>query len=191
MSKTPTLPQDRGPARRIAAAGWFIILLSAGAALLPLLGSAGGAMLIGAMLVVAGLTEVAAGSVRHQARGLAMLAGAITTAAGLLFATDVATKFAPTLIIIAGWLFLRSVTLAIATKLETGSLRFWTGLAAAADFILAVVVAVGLSAATLVISLFGATQPMIAQFAWILAVSFVATGVMLLEVARCARREEV
>ena len=42
----------------------------------------------------------------------------------------------------------------------------------------------------LVISLFGATEPMVARFAWILAISFVATGSMLLEVARCARRED-
>jgi hypothetical protein len=105
--------------------------------------------------------------------------------------TAQAAQFVPMLIIVAGWLFLRSVTLAIATGRETGSLRFWTGLAAAADFILAVVLTVGLSAAVLVISLFGPTQPMVAQFAWVLAISFVATGAMLIEVARCARFEDV
>ena len=75
--------------------------------------------------------------------------------------------------------------------LERGSVRLWTGLAAAADFVLALLVAIGLSAATLVISLFGPTQPMLAHFAWVLAISFVATGAMLLEVARCARHEAV
>jgi hypothetical protein len=172
-------------------AGWFIILLSAGAALLPVVGPAGGAFIIGAMLILAGLAELFAGAARHQARRLAMLAGAITIAAGMLFLTDQASQFAPSLIIIAGWLFLRSITLGISTARETGSLQFWTGLAALADLILAIVVAIGFSAAILVISLFGPTEPMIAQFAWVLAISFVATGTMLLEVARCARREDV
>lgn len=119
-----------------------------------------------------------------------MLAGAITVVAGLLFSADQATKFAPALIIVAAWLFLRGATLAIASALEYGSVRLWVGLAAVADLFLAFLLAIGLSAALLVLSLFGATEPMVARFAWILAISFVATGLMLLEVASCARRED-
>lgn len=191
MSTRPGDNQDRARAHRIATAGWLILGLSAGAVALPLIGPAQGALVIGAMLVLAGTIELAAGTMRHQTRTLAMLAGLVTIVAGLLFATDQATKFAPTLIIIAGWLFLRSLTLAVACARESGSVRHWTGIAATADFILAVVLAVGFSAAALVISLFGPTQAMIAHFAWVLAISFVATGGMLLEVARCARREDV
>lgn len=191
MSSSPPASQDGARARWISAAGWLIILVSAGAALLPLIGPAAGALVIGGMLILAGLIELLAGTKRRQTRNLAMLAGGITIGAGFLFLTDQATQFAPTLIIIAGWLFLRSITLAIACARETGSVRFWTGLAAATDFILAVVTVVGLSAAVLVISLFGRTEPMIAQFAWVLAISFVATGGMLVEVARCARSEGV
>jgi hypothetical protein len=176
---------------QIAVAGWLIIALAAGAAALPILGLAQGAIVVGAMLVLAGLIEVFAGSLRNQTRRLAMLAGLVTIVAGLLFTTDQATRFAPSLFIIAGWLFLRSATLAVACALEYGSVKFWTGLAAGADFLLALLLAIGFSAATLVISLFGATQQMVAQFAWILAISFVATGAMLLEVARCDRLEEV
>lgn len=177
--------------RRIAMAGWLIIALAGGAAALPILGPAQGAIVIGGMLVLAGLIEVFAGAQRMQTRKLAMLAGVVTIFAGLLFTTDQATKFAPTLFIIAGWLFLRSLTLAAACALEYGSVKFWIGLAASVDFLLAFVLAVGFSAATLVISLFGATQQMVAQFAWILALSFLATGGMLLEVAKCAKREDV
>lgn len=177
-------------ARRISVAGWLIIALAGGAASLPMLGQAEGAIVIGAMLVLAGLIEVFAGMQRTQTRRLAIFAGALTIVAGLLFTTDQATQFAPTLIIIAGWLFLRSATLAVASALEFGSVKFWTGLAAGADFFLAFVLTIGFSAAALVISLFGATQPMIARFAWILALSFLATGTMLLEVAKCARRED-
>ena len=174
----------------IAAAGWVVIVLAAGAAALPLVKPAQGALVIGSMLVLAGLVEASAALVRQQTRKLALLAGLVTIFAGLLFSTDQATKFAPALIIVAGWLFLRGVTLGIASTLEYGSVRLWTCLAADADIFLAFVLAIGLSASVLVISLLGATEPMIAHFAWILAISFVATGSMLLEIASCARRED-
>jgi uncharacterized membrane protein HdeD (DUF308 family) len=173
----------------IAAAGWVIIMLAAGAVALPLISPTQGALVIGAMLLIAGLIEASAALFRRQTKKLALIAGVITVIAGLLFSTDQAAKFAPTIIIIAGWLLLRAVTLGIATTLENGSLRLWTGLAAIADLFLAFLLAVGLSASVLVISVFGATEPMIAGFAWILAISFVATGSMLLEVAKCTRRE--
>jgi uncharacterized membrane protein HdeD (DUF308 family) len=178
-------------ARRIGAAGWFVIALSALAAFLPMVGPAHGAAIIGGMLIFAGLAEIFAGTLRQETRKLAMLAGAVTAVAGLLFSTDPATKFMPTLIIIMGWLFLRSVILAVASLLEHGSVRFWTGLSAATDFILALFLAVGVAISALVVSLFGATPPLIANFAWVLAVSFIATGSLLLEVASCARRELV
>ena len=177
-------------AKWIATAGWFILLLSAGSALLPLVGRAQGATIIGILLVLAGLAELFAGSLRHDTRRLAMLAGALTTLAGILFATESSTHFLSTLTIIAGWLFLRSIVLMLAAKLEQGSVRTWTGLAALTDLVLALILAVGLSIASLIVSLFGATPPMIASFAWILALSFIATAMLLLEVASCARAAE-
>ena len=191
MTPPQSLSDSRANAARwIATAGWAIILLAAGAAALPLISPAQGALVIGAMLILAGLVEASAALLRRQTRKLALLAGAITVVAGLLFSEDQATKFAPALIIVAAWLFLRGATLAIASALEYGSVRLWVGLAAVADLFLAFLLAIGLSAALLVISLFGATEPMVARFAWILAISFVATGLMLLEVASCARRED-
>jgi hypothetical protein len=46
----------------------------------------------------------------------------------------------------------------------------------------------GLSITTIVISLFGPTEPLVASFAWFLAASFVANGLLLLEVASCERQ---
>ena len=180
------------PARAewIATAGWFILLLSAGLALLPLVGRAQGATIIGILLVLAGLAELFAGSLRHDTRRLAMLAGVITTLAGILFATESSTHFLSTLTIIAGWLFGRSIVLILAARLATGSVRTWTGLAALTDLVLGLILAVGLSIASLIVSLFGATPPMIASFAWILAASFIATAMLLLEVSNCARASE-
>ena len=191
MEPLPT-PASALPARAkwIASAGWFILLLSAGSALLPLVGRAAGATIIGILLVLAGLAELFAGNLRHETRRLAMLAGGITTLAGVLFATESSTHFLSTLTIIAGWLFLRSLVLMLAARLEQGSVRTWTGLAALTDLVLALILAVGLSIATLIVSLFGATAPMIASFAWVLAASFIATAMLLLEVASCARAAE-
>ena len=178
-------------ARWIGAAGWFIIVLSAGAALLPLVGPESGAAIIGALLVMAGAAEITAATRRRETRRLAMLAGLLTVIAGLLFATDPATNFLPTLTIIMSWLFLRSVVLAAASLLEHGAVRLWSAVSAATDFVLALVLAVGLSISTLVVTLFGATPPLVASFAWVLAISFIATGALLLEIAVWARRDVV
>jgi uncharacterized membrane protein HdeD (DUF308 family) len=177
-------------ARWIGRAGWFILLLSAGSALLPPVWHAHGTEIIGALLIAAGLTEIFAGSLRHETRKLAMLAGVVTSLAGILFASQEATHFLSTLTIIAAWLVLRGMILLLAARLEHGSVRKWTGLSAAMDLVLAAILAVGLSIATFVVTLFGATPPLIASFAWVLALSFVVTGLMLLEVASCARGDE-
>ncbi|MEO5577437.1 MAG: hypothetical protein ABIR25_00105 [Sphingomicrobium sp.] len=177
-------------AKFIATAGWLILLLSAGSALLPLYGKTHSSVIIGTLLVLAGLTELVAGRLRHRARRLSMLAGALTILAGILFATESSTHFLSTLTIIAGWLFARSIVLILAARIEEGSVRTWTGLAALTDLVLALILGVGLSIATLIVSLFGATPPMIASFAWVLAASFIATAMFLLEIAATARAAE-
>jgi hypothetical protein len=67
-----------------------------------------------------------------------------------------------------------------------GSVRTWSLLSAGMDFLLAVLLAAGLSISTITISLFGPTPELVASFAWVLAASFVVNGLMLLEVASCA-----
>ena len=192
MNALPSTASDLARrARWIGAAGWFVLLLSAGSAVLPWVWHAHGAAIIGVLLIVAGLTEIFAGSLRHETRKLAMLAGVVTTLAGILFASQEATHFLSTLTIVAAWLFVRGLILVNAARLEHGSVRKWTGASAAMDLLLAAILAVGLSIATLVVTLFGATPPLIASFAWVLALSFVVTGLMLLEVASCARVEDV
>lgn len=179
-----------GRAKWIGRAGWLILLLGAGAALLPSLEPRDGGTVIGVLLAAAGLIEIFAGSLRHETRKLAMLAGAVTALSGLLFATEESRGFLSTLAIIAGWLVLRGIILGIAAALERGSVRMWTGLSAAMDLALALILIIGLSIASLVVALFGATPPLIATFAWVLALSFVVNGMMILEVASVARRNE-
>ena len=62
---------------------------------------------------------------------------------------------------------------------------------AATDVALGLLLLVGLSIATLIVTLFGPTTEMVASFAWILAISFVVTGGLLLEIASCERDSAV
>lgn len=176
----------RNRARGIRVAGIAIILLSAGAALLPA-GKSISSDLIGGLLVAAGLIEAIAGSLRREARVFAVAAGCVTALAGLLFILNPTTHFFPAVTLVIAWLFIRALILALAIRLTEGSVRTWTAISAGVDFALGVLLAAGLSITTIVISLFGPTPPLIASFAWFVAVSFVANGLLLLEVASCER----
>src|SRR3954471_22616391 len=74
---------ERMRAGTLRVAGIAIMLLSAGAALLPA-GKTLSSDMIGGLLIAAGLIETVAGSLRRQVRAFAMAAGVVTALAGLL-----------------------------------------------------------------------------------------------------------
>jgi hypothetical protein len=178
---------DRTRARALRVAAVAIILLGAGAALLPA-GKTIPSDMIGGLLIAAGLIETVAGSLRREARSFAMAAGAVTALAGLLFVLNPERHFFPTVVPIIGWLLVRGLILLGALTETDGSVRVWTGLSAGMDFLLAALLITGLSISTIVISIFGPTRELIATFAWVLAASFVVNGLMLLEVASCEQQ---
>jgi len=173
-------------ARALRVAGVAIVLLGAGAALLPA-GKTISSDMIGGLLIAAGLIETVAGSLRRESRPFAMAAGIVTALAGLLFIVNPETHFFPTVMPIIGWLLVRSLILLGALTETSGSVRRWTAISAVMDFLLAVLLTTGLSISTIVISLFGPTPELVASFAWVLTASFVVNGMMLLEVASCER----
>jgi len=175
---------DRMRARGLRAAGIAIILLSAGAILLPA-GKRISSDMIGGLLISAGLIEAVAGTLRRDVRPFAMTAGAVTTVAGLIFVLNHETHFFPIVTIVIGWLLIRSVILAAGSFETRGSVRAWTALSAGMDLLLAIFLIAGLSIATIVVSIFGPTPPLIASFAWFVAASFIVNGLLLLEVASC------
>ena len=175
---------NRARARAIRVAAIGIVLLSIGAALLPA-GKRISSDMIGGLLVAAGLIETIAGSLRREVRPYAMAGGVVTTLAGLIFIINPETHFFPTVSPVIAWLILRSLILAAACREADGSVRTWTALSAAVDFLLALLLITGLSASTLVVSVFGPTPEMVASFAWVLAASFVVNGLLLFEVATC------
>jgi hypothetical protein len=177
---------DRARARGLRMAGLAIILLSVGAVLLPA-GKSISPDMIGGLLIAAGLIEAVAGSLRRDVRPFAMAAGGVTAFAGLVFLIDPETHFFPIVTPVIAWLLIRSLILAVASQKSAGSVRTWTALSAGMDFVLAVLLIAGLSISTLVISIFGPTTELVASFAWVLAASFVVNGLLLLEVASCAR----
>jgi uncharacterized membrane protein HdeD (DUF308 family) len=177
----------RDRARLISLAGVVIILLSAGALLLPAADQLQGARVIGELLVAAGLIEVLAGLLRRDTRPFAIAAGCVSLIAGLFLVLNPTNHFFPSVVLVIAWLLARSLILAVASRRAGGSVRTWTIISAGMDFVLALLLATGLSVATIVISLFGPTQPLVASFAWVLAASFIVNGLMILEVASCER----
>src|SRR3954454_3385091 len=159
---TQAQSQDSGQrrSRALRVAGIAIIFLSAGAALLPA-GKSISSEMIGGLLVAAGLIETVAGSLRREARTLAMAAGIVTTLAGLLFIVNPTTHFFPIVTPVIGWLLVRSLILAFASTHLAGSVRTWMGLSAGMDFLLAALLIAGLSIATIIVSLFGPTPELI------------------------------
>jgi uncharacterized membrane protein HdeD (DUF308 family) len=173
--------------RLITAAAVLIIILAAGAALLPLAESVPPSNIVGTLLLAAGIVELLAGTQRRQSRVLCMLAGAVTALAGLLLVLTPVTHIFPTTYLVVAWLIIRSVILAAASTQSQGSVRIWTIVSSATDLVLAFILLAGISIATLIVGLFGPTPAVIASFAWILALSFLVTGLWLLETASCER----
>ncbi len=186
MSTATASPRKSHP-RLVTAAGVIIVLLSAGAAALPFIDRITGVRVVGALLLAAGIVEMFAATLRDQTKFLALLAGAVTTLAGALFLLNPVIKFLPTISIVTAWLIIRSLILGVTTLRARGSVRRWIAISAATDFALGLLLLVGLSISTLIVTLFGPTPQMIASFAWILAISFVVTGMLLLEIASCER----
>ena len=179
-----------GRANVLTVAGIAIMLLGAGAAALPFLDRQEGNQLVGWLLLSAGLIEIGAATQRFENRILAMLAGAVTTAAGVLFLANPMGHFLPAVTIITAWLLVRSLVLALTSSRAAGSVRVWLGISAATDFALGMLMLGGLSIATFIVMLFGPTPQLVASFAWVFAISFLVTGGLLLEIASCFRDNE-
>lgn len=178
---------DLARARLIMVCGIAIIALGVGALLLPAASGLGGSVVIGLLLLAAGAIEIFAGTLRQAVHKFAVAAGAVTMLAGLAFILNPTTQFFPQVTPIIFWLFIRSAILGWTSQHTVGTVRVWTGLSAGMDLLLGILLIAGLSIATLVVSVFGPTQPLIASFSWVLAASFAVTGFLLVEVANCER----
>jgi uncharacterized membrane protein HdeD (DUF308 family) len=178
---------NRSRARFIVAAAVGILILGAAAALSPALGRVSATSVLGLLLIAAGGLEAIAGRLRLETRGLATLAGLVTVFAGLLLIFNRGSGILPNVTIVTAWLLIRSVILLFTSRLAHGSVRKFLGISAATDFVLGVGLLVGLSLATLAVTIFGPSPQVLAAYGFVLALSFAATGTLLLEVASCER----
>jgi uncharacterized membrane protein HdeD (DUF308 family) len=174
---------DAQPREVIRAAGYAVILASAVAAFLPVGNFANGPQIVGGLMLVVGLLEVLANLLRASAKRAATAAGVASIGAGLLVIFQPTTNFITTIHVFIGWLLLRGLLLSVSAAESLGTMRRAAMVVAAVDFVLAAIVWTGLTASALVIALFGPTKQVIADFAWILAISFVAAGLLLVKSA--------
>ena len=174
---------DQARKHIIQTAGVLIILLALGAALLPLERGLPGRLIVGSLLAAAGVIELIAALAGRAHKPALALAGAATILAGVRLLLDPAAGFFPVLNMVILWLVVRAAALGFAASGSRQPLQRWFIFAAATDFVLAVLLLSGLPIALVVGGLFGPTSEIIATFAWILAISFVATGTLLIATA--------
>jgi uncharacterized membrane protein HdeD (DUF308 family) len=187
LASTASGISDERRANLLRLAGIAIIAIGIASVFLPAINHMPASLVIGAAMILAGAIELFAGSLRGEVRPYAMAVGSITALAGLLFILNPTTHLFPQVSLVIAWLVLRSLILFYASRHTGDGVRTWMFLSAGMDFLLALLLIAGLSIATIVISLFGPTDTMIASFAWVLAASFVVNGNLLLEVASCER----
>lgn len=167
-------------ATMIRIAGALIILLAAGSALLPAAQHIPGRTVVGLMLTVAGAIELAAVFARRGHRVAHGIAAGASLAAGLRLVLDPGANFFTVLNLVILWLVVRAGALFVLALRSRGPICTWVYFAAAVDFLLAVFLLGGLPVAVLIYGLFGQTSEIVATFAWILASSFVAAGLLLI-----------
>lgn len=174
---------DQARKHIIRIAGFLILLLAVVAALVPAEPKMPGRMVVGSLLLAAGVIELVATAARRIHKPSAAIAGAATVLAGFRLVVDPNAGFFPVLNMVILWLIVRSAALAYAAMRCRPPLQGFFILSGATDFLLAVLLLAGLPIALVVAGLFGQTSEIIETFAWVLAASFVATGVLLIAAA--------
>ena len=95
----------------IAGAGAAIMLLAVGALLLPMQREIPGRLVVGWMLIAAGVIELGAVSLRGRHRKTAAVAAVATVLAGLRLAADASANFSAVLNMVILWLVVRGAAL--------------------------------------------------------------------------------
>ena len=178
--------------RWAAAAGCFTLALAVVAFFLPGISHVPRGGVVGWLLVLSGIAEIGFGAAGPRGRSAvtAVVAGVLTTLAGLIF---VARPFAPYFSvanIVTLWLALRGLwVVAMSWSAHARGVWTWLAFSGLVDLILAFVLLSGIHISLLVVTLFGPTPEVIARFSLVLMASFFATGASQLATAMDAHRE--
>ena len=174
-----------------AGSGLVTIVLAAAALFLPVLDSAPKGGLVGWLLFLAGCAELAFGSRRggDVVGRTAIVSGLITAVAGLIFIFNPFARYFPVANVVMAWLLGRGAfVLIMSLRSGESGTRAWLALGGVVDLLLGVVLVVGLPVAALVVSLFGPTREIVANFSLILAISFAVTGLSQIAIGLARRR---
>ena len=188
--ETATAP-PRPEWRWTLTAGCVTLLLALVAFFLPDIEWAPTGGIVGWVLLIAGLFELAFGWKRGlDAVGEAAVgSGLVTAAAGLLFVAKPLTSYFPVANVVMIWLFVRGAwVLAMSLRARSQSLSPWLALTGAVDVVLGITLFSDLPITVLVYLLFGPTPDMVARFALFLAASFLVTAISQIAIALAERR---
>jgi uncharacterized membrane protein HdeD (DUF308 family) len=164
--------------------GVLIVLLGLGAAILPLEPNLHPRDVVGWLLLAAGVIELLALTARQTHRPTAAITALATTLAGLRLLLDPSANFFAVLNLVILWLIVRAAALAFAAWKARDGFENWLIFSGAIDFLLAIGLLAGLPITYLVVGVFGPNAQITGTFAWVLALSFVATGVLLMAAAK-------
>lgn len=168
------------------ASGLFTLALAGVAFLLPVIEWVPRGGLVGWLLFLAGIAELAFGWVRGlDAAGKAAVgSGLLTALAGLLFVLNPLAGYFTVTDVVLAWLLIRGAwMLVMALGARSERVAAWLALTGAADLLLGFALMVGVQAAIFVVTVFGPTPEIVAQFALILAASFLVTGISQIAIA--------
>jgi uncharacterized membrane protein HdeD (DUF308 family) len=173
--------------------GVLTLLIALVAFFLPDIHIVSSSVIVGGLLLVAGLAELAFGSKRgwDVVGTAAAWSGIITAAAGLLFVLKPSTAYFQVANAVTLWLLARGIFMLVMAW-RTGDLRCggWMALTGLADLTLGVILIAGLPVTALVVNMFGPTPEVVARFALILAVSFAVAGISQIAIALDQRGSE-
>ena len=170
-------------------AGCVTVLLAVVAGLLPLFDWGPRVRVVGWLLIVAGLVELAFGvGCADKARLTAVVSGLGTTIVGLLFVLNPLAPYLSVANLVMIWLLLRGSWVLLRSWKARDVTSRWLAISGATDVFLGLLLASGLPVALLVVALFGPTPLIVAKFSLILAASLLVTGISELVVASRAGR---
>ena len=175
--------------QRAMVAGCVTILLAVVAGLLPLVDWGPRARVVGWLLTIAGLAELAFGMGRaDKVRLTAVVSGIGTSIVGILFVLRPLAAYFSVSNPVMIWLLLRGSWVLLRSWQARDVTSRWLAISGATDVFLGLLLASGLPVALLVVALFGPTPLIVAKFSLILAASLLVTGISELGVASRAGR---
>ena len=147
--------------------------------------------LVGWLLLLAGIAELAFGALRgfDPVGKAAFGSGLLTAIAGLLFVANPGAGYFPVANVVTAWLLVRGGWMAMAIRLRSSQPRMWLAATGVTDVLLGFVLIAGLPVSSLVVTIFGPTREIVARFALILAATFAVTGIAQIAIALGQRQE--